>query len=184
MEMLEKLWRLADTEGSRTNTDPLSVFDPIGLILVRPLKNFEYESTPTNSLTFANTGGDGVHYSLIILKNKISTDSPVVMTVPMNYGSENMIVGENLYEFLSLGCQTGYFFLEQLTYKNARAETLQLINNPKQWFKENYINKDKTYISYLLGLLVKEFQLKPWINLEQRFEELQSQFMSSLQFSK
>jgi len=184
METLERLWNLADTEAERTNVKPASVFEPIGLILVRPLQNMGYTSTPRNSSTFAHTGGDGVHYGLVHLEGKVSSDSPVVMTVPMNFDTENMIVGSSLHEFLCLGCEVGYFFLEQLTYEDSRSETIHLIYHPEEWFEQNYgdpeLEADAQQIRCLLDLLRIEFQFKPWEQCERKLAELQRQFRSLL----
>lgn len=114
--MLNRVWGLADREGERRSTRPDLVFDPVGLILIRPLEKWGYDSTPVNSQSFAHTGGDGVHFGLIDLGVGISEDSPVVMTVPMAANPKNVILGENLFDFLCLGCESGYFMLEQLSY--------------------------------------------------------------------
>ena len=78
-----------------------------------------YGDTPTNCAPFAYTGGDGCHFSLLQTESVDSSDSPVVLTVPCS--PANLIVGSNLWEFLSLGCHRGYFGLEQLAYKKAKA---------------------------------------------------------------
>lgn len=75
--------------------------------------------TPTNVATFASTGGDGVHFSLVDLGDGIDEASPVVMTVPMAFGDDlrpSWIVGETLPDFLALGLHGGWFTLEQLAY--------------------------------------------------------------------
>ena len=85
------------------NEFPDLYFDYSGLIPVKD-ETFRYSSSPINTEVFANTGGDGVHYSILEISEKVQ---PVVMTVPMNFGpsmkSYNLILGENLNEFLSLG---------------------------------------------------------------------------------
>ena len=70
-----------------------TVFD--GLQLSETLENYGYFCTPVNSSTFASTGGDGVHFSLVHINGKATDDSPVVMTCPMGV-KFNMIVGSNL----------------------------------------------------------------------------------------
>jgi hypothetical protein len=73
--------------------------------------------SPTNVLRFAETGGD-VQFGLLLLDGTLSEDSPVIMTAPMAIGDEtNFVVGENLGDFLALGCRRGYFILEQLAYR-------------------------------------------------------------------
>jgi hypothetical protein len=189
METLEKLWSIADREAEKTKREFSLVFDPIGLMLIRPLAKKYYSSTPINSFTFAHTGGDGVHFSLVSLGDKESEDSPVVMTVPMNYPEVNLIVGENLFEFLCLGEQLGYFLLEQLVYNEA--QTIGWLLNPKKFILEEYgANPSDSFPpgyyleqERLLGIFRETFGLKPWNNLKSRLDELQNNFMGMLKFN-
>jgi hypothetical protein len=189
MKTLHRLWSVADQEAKKLNSNPLFIFDPIGLILARPLKKMQYESTPINSSAFAHTGGDGVHFSFLHLDGKPSESSPIVMTVPMqSAGKENLIVGENLFEFLCLGERIGYFRLEQLVYDESR--TIEWISNPAILYELEYgkrlsnpsrvdsYNKEK----YLLKILRDEFGLKSWSNVKKRLGELQSSYISLLEF--
>jgi hypothetical protein len=173
MEMLERLWSVAEQEAKRTGSELSYVFDAIGLFLDRPLSNHGYDTTPVNSSTFASTGGDGVHYGLLFVDGKVNDDSPVVMTVPCNRPDEaNVILGKNLHEFLCLGCQTGYFGLEQLVYQ--REETLALFQQPEPVSERE---------EQLLSLLKTELQLTPWKNVEARLDELNNKFMSLLKIA-
>src|SRR5258705_9250050 len=88
----------------------------MGLILSRAPEEVRSPETPKNSIAFASTGGDGVHYCLLAVEEQITEQSPVVMVVPCNSKKSQLIVGESLSDFLSLGCVIGYFFLEQLVY--------------------------------------------------------------------
>lgn len=63
------------------------------------------------------------------------------------------------------------------------SETIRLIMNPESWmtkeaqeFPDNF-NKQQN----LLHLLIREFDLKPWGDVEARLAELQAQYMSLLQ---
>jgi hypothetical protein len=188
MKSLEKLWSIADKESEKANRKFSLVFDPVGLILFRPLIKNNYDSTPSNSSTFAQTGGDGVHYSLVTLEGKISEDSPVVMTVPMGYPKVNLIVGENLLEFLCLGEQLGYFFLEQLIYNETK--TIEWLLHPKAFINKEYGTNPSGVFppesfreeERLLSILRETFELKPWNNLKSRLDELQNKFMGMLEF--
>jgi hypothetical protein len=187
MKSLEKLWSIADKEAENTKREFPLVFDPIGLMLFRPLKEKYYDSTPVNSFSFAQTGGDGVHFSLVVLEGRVSEDSPVVMTVPMNYGKVNLIVGENLIEFLSLGGQLGYFFLEQLIYNEEK--TIEWLLHPKEFISKEYGTDPSGPFppesfreqERLLSLLREAFELKPWSRLKSHLDELQNRFMGMLE---
>ena len=53
MDKLEQLWSIAEIEADRKGLQFPFAFDPIGLILIRPLTREHYDSTPMNSMTFA-----------------------------------------------------------------------------------------------------------------------------------
>jgi len=118
--LLSKLWLTAERLGRERATDPRFVLDPCGLLLEWPPRRWDYFCTPLNSLTFASTGGDGVHYGLLTVPGRSADATPVVMTVPMA-GTYNVVIAETLEEFLGLGYFVGWFALEQLTYQPAWA---------------------------------------------------------------
>ncbi len=118
--------------------------ESVGLIMEDELIEEWYECTPLNCLTFASTGGDGVHFSII----KDLDQSPVVMTVPMNFDEENLVIANSLYEFLCLGSHFGFFNLEQLSY-NFETTT----NEIEQTNQSSHSNK-------VLSKLAKAFNLK------------------------
>jgi len=169
---LLRLWSLT----GRSPLDPAAnwnhFFDPIGLILLAPSEKNHYWCTPINSLPFASTGGDGVHYGLVSDGDGFTDFSPVVMTVPM-CDTPNLIVGANLREFLSLGCRFGYFALEQLVYD--REHTLKEIASGR--FDPEQEERERR----LLRQLTEAFNLKPWSNPATRLGELGLAFGSTLQ---
>ena len=99
-------------------TDIPETADRLGLLLNARLTGPAYDQTPRNCITFASTGGDGVHFSYLLAGEVPTDDSPIVMTVPMA-GDPNRMVGRNLRHFLGLGRHSGYFMLEQLQYDYA-----------------------------------------------------------------
>ena len=116
---LEAFRKVVEELATETKSDfPSLYFDYAGMIPIKD-KTFRYDSSPINTEVFATTGGDGVHYSILEISEKIQ---PVVMTVPMNFGYSmrdyNWIIGENLNEFLSIGYFNGWFPIEQLCYDN------------------------------------------------------------------
>jgi hypothetical protein len=130
-----------------------------------------YECTPTNTITFACTGGDGVHFGLLLRDN---TPGPVVMTVPMNFDNANVIVGGDLREFLSLGCCTGFFGLEQLTYDRRDAiEWIAAAESPEVDGADE-----------LLRRLRASLALRPWASIERRLSELDVDFAASTRLTR
>ena len=97
MNLLEHLWTLAD-EVAASGQPKTTLFGECGLFLERPLVRYEYFCTPLNSLTFASTGGDGVHYGFLLFDDVAYDELPVIMTVPMS-DRRNIVVAESLKEF-------------------------------------------------------------------------------------
>ncbi len=148
---------------------PASTFDcsSVGLIL-RPMQGrLHFDSTPLNADTFAETGGDGVHYSLLQLSDRTPEDSPVVMTAPMAMEhSCNIVVGSNFIDFLSLGCRYGYFAIEQLAYDHD--QTVNRIQSGVHAFP-NGANQDA-----LLASIRNRVGLQPWPDVRSRLADLHS----------
>ena len=152
----------------------MSSFGEIGLYLCPNFDYPTYESTPINSATFASTGGDGVHFGFLFGGEFDVVEAPIVMTVPMNFDLPNVIVGSNLEEFLSLGCRTGYFSLEQIVY-DPNDTILELQTG------EYYPDMTGEEIR-LLGLISDEFGSKPWQDPEERLRQLRSAYHALLEF--
>jgi hypothetical protein len=156
-----------------------SGFGLLGLLLEERLDQWRYYCTPLNCRTFAATGGDGTHFSLLVRDARINDQSPVVMTVPPV--AENFIVGESLFDFLCLGYYRGYFGLEQLSYH--REETLEAYINPA-WRPSETRHHSVGFVhddcgQRLLALLVARLNLQPWPDAR-RFEYLQKRYMPLL----
>jgi hypothetical protein len=171
--VLQRLWELAEQKGRENGTDAEMTFAPIGLWLLRSDDDGRYLSTPVNSCTFAKTGGDGVHYSLLWIGGEVTDESPVIMTVPCMPEEGNLIVGENLWDFLRLGCRHGYFDIEQLVYQ--REVTVRIL---EERAPGDEIRPEQRA---LLDLLTTTFSLAPWELVSERLEELGRRFMSSVQ---
>lgn len=85
--------------------------DDVGLMLAEaPSLEDRYFDTVINAVPFASTGGDGEHYSALIVNGRVDANSPVVLTTPGG-DPANMTVGANLKDFLNGGCQLGWFSL-------------------------------------------------------------------------
>jgi hypothetical protein len=174
------LVKIAREEALRTGKTPARVFRPIGLKLQRPSARDTYWCTPINSRCFAKTGRNGVHFSFVVPDDEVNEHCPVVMTVPglTATGENNLIVGENLWEFLCLGIRFGFGVLEQLTYK-------------PQEFIAAYANREwrptrqhQVWAGYkldgrqrrLLDVLVQGFGLVLWSDVQQQLLQLQKRY--------
>ncbi|OON70093.1 hypothetical protein [Hymenobacter sp. CRA2] len=113
MLTIKDFFALDDLIMARWGRNAFRYVDYCGLIPIRPLENWAYACTPVNSLSFARTGGNGVHFGILEARDVTAT-GPVVMTVPMP--GVNIVVAETLDEFFGIGCWAGWFGLEQLVY--------------------------------------------------------------------
>ncbi|MFI5490488.1 hypothetical protein [Micromonospora echinaurantiaca] len=169
-----RLWQLAQRIAAATDGEPGYVFGPVGLCLEDPTqaRAWEYDATPVNATTFASTGGDGVHFSVVNAGDRDGA-APVVMTVPMAFDNPNHILAGSLREFLALGSWAGYFGLERLAYGWGRQETITRLE--AGWPPEDAGE------ALLLRHLAEEFDVRPWGNVERRLGELDAMHRSRLQ---
>jgi len=171
---LDRLWRLTGQNRVTFKETQTLYFDAIGLILLKDIQNFGYWCTPTNTLTFATTGGDGVHFSFLSDDEAVDDNCPIVMTIP-NADMPNMIVGENLLDFLSLGYRCGFFNLEQIVY-NFKKQVALL--DTKEYPKDMEAKEIE-----LLKTIENEFLLKPWDNHISRLHQLRQKYIHDLKYS-
>jgi hypothetical protein len=130
--------------------------------------DFTYASTPKNSITFATTGGEGVHFGILTDHNHPKGPNPVVMTVPMM--SKNIILAENLDEFLGIGYYNGWFGLEQLVYDFD--DTIAYYSSP-----DDNLSKEETNF---LELVREEFKIVYSPLTTRRLEELGTKYLNAL----
>ncbi len=159
----------------------------MGLLIHSRLANAGYWCTPTNSAAFASTGGDGVHFSFLVDRDTITENSPVVVTVPAKFGEPefaNVVVAENLGNFLRFGLHRGYFGIEQLAYEPDL--TLQAYGSA-DWQP----SEDRHYsVGYHLSengqrvrdFLIKRFDLEPLSYTVGEFDELQNTYKPLLKY--
>lgn len=170
---LRTLWRLTGADPLDPAADWNTMFESVGLILYALPRREEYWCTPINSITFATTGGDGVHFGWVTLPGRPVDDAPIVMTVPMAETTTNVIVGRDLREFLSLGCRFGSFTLDAL------------VQDPDGTIDEieaNRVDPDRSDDERaLLDLLTSEFGLAPWHDPARRMGELQVEYLKLLE---
>jgi hypothetical protein len=140
-----------------------------------PLMNGGYEMTPTNSREFANTGNEGTHYNFLLLDGEVRGDSPIVMTVPGN--GMNIVLGENLHDFLCFGIGLGFGVLEDLAYKSE--EFLQQYPAPGEFAPWVEPEQRET-----LRCLAERFSLTAWTDVEDKLVRLDRTSFPMLHFSK
>ncbi|MBD2090063.1 hypothetical protein H6F67_09380 [Microcoleus sp. FACHB-1515] len=168
----EQLWAIANREAQPISETFNEAFVSIGLRLEIPTKPKGYYCTPLNVKTFAGTGCDGVHFSFLEMDDRPLSNSPVIMTVPTNFhGQQNVIIGENLYDFLCLGCRAGYSVLEEFSWSNGQLEPIRS-NQYADYLDQQQIN--------LIEILNQELSLEPWSSLEDKIISLNSTYLSHL----
>ena len=163
---LSALWELADELGHESLTDPLCIFEPVGLLLVRPLERWDYDCTPSNSLTFAQAGEDGIHFSLLTLEGGDPATAPVVMTVPSEAHDCNRIVAGDLDEFLAAGAISGWLTLGRLVDEPDETFERLATPDPDPWSEPEQ----------LLASIRERLAIEPMPLTAKRYDELQLTF--------
>lgn len=155
----------------------------LGLILDSKPDGHRYEwCTPTNCQTFAGTGGEGVHFSLMQIDGTITAQSPIVVTTPGGGDGRSWIVGSDMRDFLSLGYHRGYFALEQLS---GDQELTLTVFTTKDWQPSESWHDSVGYTigphhQEILDLLIERFALRPWQD-PQHFYDLQKRLAPLLE---
>ena len=155
----ETAQRLAAAQGEAR----MGLLGELGLFIHDELGRWTYSDTPMNSVTFASTGGDGVHFGVLTTLVSDGHDGPVVMTVPLK---GNIVVAECVREFLELGYHHGWFRLEQLVYREA-------------WTVETYAELPDFRPS-VLDALCLELALRPRALTSTRLLELRGRYLPAI----
>ena len=169
MITIQDFWRVDDHIEAKWGKVAYKHIDYCGLIPVRPLERHPYFCTPKNSLTFAATGGDGVHYGMVQGVNQQGHPGPVVMTVPMATNN-NVIVAEDLDEFFSLGYYAGWSGLDEIVYR--LDEAIKYYAGP-----DADLSKEE---STFLEMIRKEFQIQHIPLTKKRLEALEKLYFHQL----
>jgi hypothetical protein len=167
---LQDLYAVAANVAEELGSSPEAVFDPCGLLLEIPPRNQGYWATPKTAFTFADTGGDGVHYSYFVDSRLPPGVVPIAMTVPMKFDRPNVIVADTFDEFLGLGYHVGWFSLDELLYHPEEAVEYFTQPDPDDW-------PDKTA---LMEILRTRMNIRPVALLLERTEALTRQYASLL----
>ncbi|MGV3541363.1 MAG: hypothetical protein ACO1OQ_16225 [Rufibacter sp.] len=170
MMIINDFWRVDDLIKERWGKQAYKFVDYCGLYPVRPLINYNYFCTPKNSLTFANTGGNGVHFSILNLAFLGENAEPVVMTVPMA-SINNVIIAEDLEEFFSLGYHVGWNALEQIVYNIEETVTYYSQPDPEITYEQKAF----------LELIRHELPIKQKPLTQIRLKELEQKYLSKIE---
>ena len=167
LPLLEQLWQMSEEVrerfGPQANLAGFAWFP-------RELYWGGYHNSPTNTVAFASTGGDGGHYNFLMENNRIDANTPVVFTQPDCDG--NAIVGESLFDLLCFGMHCGYFYpldvLEESTGQGGH------------WLGREVSDENREILAWMAETL----NLQPWPEHRQRFEALQNKYLSRLEISE
>lgn len=184
-KLLEQL-RQVDKRVARKYPESYGL-DQIGLILCKPTEAEQYWCTPQNSRVFARTGGDGVHFSLLLLPGESDVyEGPVVMSRPSNSGALNLIVGANLYEFLCLGSRCSYdqlAYLDEAGFDANESVYDILMADGDAWESAEECAAHAKQTSEILQLVNEDLGLKPWEDVPGKLKDLQTRYLDSLELS-
>jgi hypothetical protein len=181
LPLLDELRRV---NREAANRYPHPYLDPglgaVGLILDKTLDESRYEGfTPEKCQAFARTGGEGVHFGLVGRDGLIDDDSPVIICIPQLAG-QCYILGENLFDFLCLGKDWGYFRLEQLGYDLEATLDLYTSQTRKDADTPSDSDRDEKHQQAILNYLSGRLGLRAWGDA-QRFHSLQDRYAPCLE---
>ncbi len=133
-------------------------------------------------MRFASTGFDGEHFSFLICNDEINAESPIILTMPCNYGGLlNVVIAQNFRTFLCLGLRYGYFALGEFCYNPQ--EALQIYTNA-QWqpiqehHRSIYVPTEQQ--QKILAFIAQALDLQPYVYTLDEFTTLQNRYMPRL----
>lgn len=155
----------------------------MGLLLNHRFERGGYWCTPINSLSFGSTGGDGAHFSFLILNNEITDNTPVIISVPDNFGcpeNANVVLSRNFVDFVRLGLHCGYFSMAQFAFD---AEDALKHYSRTDWEDSgSWFPSDNHRV--VAEFIATRLNLKRLAYSSDEFAELQAQFKPLLRFKK
>lgn len=155
----------------------------VGLRLFETLGSPEedgYDScTPTNSRVFGQTGCGGTHFSFLTDTGMVNEQTPVIVTLPSNLG-RSVIVGENFHDFLCLGCLRGFYGIEHIDSSLRR--NFNMIDFVPTEEDAGYGFETNPEKEAILMYLRTELNLKPWSDVDNHFQDLQTRFEELIQY--
>ena len=169
-------------------SEDLNCLNALGLRLAKlsHLENGGYWCTPTNTLKFASTGTDGEHFSFLVQKNVINTESPIIFTAPCNYnGTLNVLIAKDFHTFMRLGIRHGYLALGELVYNPV--EALKIYTNVYWQPTEErhftfYVPSQQN--QEIINFIANSLNLQPYTYTKSEFNNLQNCYMPLLAMSK
>jgi hypothetical protein len=110
-------------------------------LVVPPKEEFAaYWCEPTNVLTFASMGVDGVHYAIVKIDSSIEEDSPVIHISPMD-GDPYCVLAPTFLEYLADGCEAPIEQMDEVVAQQ-RSGTPVLVQFLKQRFDHSRLYDD------------------------------------------
>lgn len=182
---LPLLERVYDLNAEVTKKFPAQWGDgmgQMGLRLTRRLKNGGYWCTPTNSVSFGGTGGDGAHFSFLISENTITDRTPVIISVPDYIGEAqdaNVVLARSFEGFVRLGLHCGYFSMAQFAFcaeASLRHYSRTDWDDADAWFPSKQHKVVAEYVSQALKLGRLTYS-------RDEFADLQSQVKPIMKFN-
>lgn len=163
-----ELDKLLKALAKKRGENPATLFDcaSVGLVLRNESGPGTFEKSPRNGDCFATSGGEGVHFSLLMVPARPPEKWPVVMTVPRAVERPNVIVGAEFREFLALGAKSGFTVLGRLAH-DEKAGLNAILKG---------LTKSEDTRPELRAAIVDRFGLKPWTHVGERLKALDTEF--------
>lgn len=102
-----------------------------------------YRCSPLDSIMFAGTGMDGIHFSLLTNFGTMNDlqEAPVICVSPMDFGNFVRVVANNIYDFFHLSLM-GYGNLLMNDY-SSKEEYLKHLQELEQWEGDGHFDHSK-----------------------------------------
>ncbi|MEW9673904.1 hypothetical protein [Ammoniphilus sp. 3BR4] len=133
------------------------------LSLIIENQTFRYETTPYDVITFASTGGDGIHFGFLTDFGTVKNleETYIVCVSPMRYPQHIKVVARNIREFIAVVCTLkSAMVIENFTFFTEEKQYQKLIDDWDEISSEFKLNA-----LYVSDRLKQEFGVQELSNL-------------------
>jgi hypothetical protein len=151
----------------------------------RTLGSLGYYCDPVNCSCLGSTGGNGVHFNILVRGNQIDETCPVYVTIPSDCG-QSFVVADSFTNFLRFGIRRGFFALEQfgfdcnLTLKVYSSADWQPTEEWDYLVGFGQCERHQEVLNFVRDRL----KLQPLEYTRQEFDTLQEKYLPLLEFEK
>lgn len=150
------------------------------------LGSWGYYCDPVNCSILGGTGGNGVHFNILVRSNRIDESCPVYVVIPAGGGT--FVAADSFTNFLRFGIRRGFFALEQFAYY---LDLVLQVYSSADWhptedwhYSVGFGQCERERDRQVLDFVRDRLKLEPLEYSRQEFDALQEKYLPLLEFER